>query len=171
MILAASELLRRGYCWTTMNRIKNPAGSPAENLHGYAIAVHGIKGSSRGICAEAIGTKAEALEKAAKEGNLDFVKANNGGLIKDLENFIGVLRNVFAKLDAGNSKPKKDKPENGLLLNLLAACKAYNMNAVDTAMKEIEQYKYEDGLALWLRENVDQMNYSEIAEKLSALKM
>jgi len=38
-------------------------------------------------------------------------------------------------------------------------------------MNEIEAFQYEadDGLAHWLRDNVDQMNYTEIVEKLSEI--
>jgi hypothetical protein len=40
----------------------------------------------------------------------------------------------------------------------------------DAAMAEIEQYQYlsDDGLAVWLRENVDVINFQQIAERLSA---
>jgi HPt (histidine-containing phosphotransfer) domain-containing protein len=161
----------RSYTINTPRIIEEIRDVTGETLKNYAIALHGIKGSSRAICAESIGTKAEALEKAAKAGNLDFVKANNGGFIKDLENFTGVLEKLFAKIDSENSRPKKDKPENDALLKLLAACKAYNMDGVDVAMEEIEQYQYESGgeLAAWLRQNADMMNFAEMTEKLSAL--
>ena len=45
------------------------------------------------------------------------------------------------------------------------------MEAADLIMKEIEVFEYEsdDGLVPWMRDNVSQMNFSEIAEKLSAL--
>jgi len=44
------------------------------------------------------------------------------------------------------------------------------MDGVDAAMAEIEDYEYKSdgGLAAWLRENVDQMNFVQINERLSA---
>jgi hypothetical protein len=43
------------------------------------------------------------------------------------------------------------------------------VEAVDTAMAEIEEYHYEadDGLVEWLREKTDMMKYSQIIKKLS----
>ena len=41
-----------------------------EILPAYAITVHGIKGSAKGICADMVGDKAEALEMAAKAGGI-----------------------------------------------------------------------------------------------------
>jgi len=40
-------------------------------------------------------------------------------------------------------------------------------------MNEIEKYKYEadNGLAVWLRENMDKMNFKQIAEKLENLNV
>jgi HPt (histidine-containing phosphotransfer) domain-containing protein len=163
----------RSYMVNTPSIIEEIRNFNGESLKNYTIAVHGIKGSSRAIGAEIIGTRAETLEKAAKQGNLDFVKANNGGFAKELETFIGVLEKAFVKIDNESSRPKKDKPENDALSRLLAACKAHNMDGVDTAMAEIERYQYESGgeLTAWLRQNIDMMNFAEITEKLSALKM
>ncbi len=48
-----------------------------ESLAGYAVTVHGLKGSSRNIFALPLGAKAEALEHAARAGqpshNLNFI--------------------------------------------------------------------------------------------------
>jgi len=64
-----------------------------EHLADYAIVVHGLKGSSRGICADMAGDMAEALEKAAREGNIDFVMANNAL-------FIDTVRKLIADIEA-----------------------------------------------------------------------
>jgi signal transduction histidine kinase/CheY-like chemotaxis protein len=142
-----------------------------DNLADYAIEVHGLKGSSRGICAEAVGAKAEALEKAAKAGNIDFVIANNADLIEAAGKLVNNIKDLLGKMASENPKPKKDKPDGQVLSKLAAACEQYNMDEADSAMKEIDNYEYEsdDGLAQWLRENVDMMNFSEIKEKLTAL--
>ena len=57
-------------------------GLSSETLADYAIAVHGLKSSSRNIGAEELGSKAEELELAAKAGNFAFVQANNGKLLQ-----------------------------------------------------------------------------------------
>ena len=140
-----------------------------DNLALYAINVHGVKSSCRGICAEEMGIRAETLEKAAKAGDLDFVTANNPLLI---ENVLKLTANIDAALNKGTEKAeklKKDKPYNEALEKLRIACGDYKIEDVDAIIKEIEYFEYtaDEGLVKWLRENVDQMNYMEIAEKLS----
>jgi signal transduction histidine kinase/DNA-binding NarL/FixJ family response regulator/HPt (histidine-containing phosphotransfer) domain-containing protein len=73
-----------------------------ENLADYATTVHGIKSSSRGIGAEELGSKAETLEKAAKEGDLDFVIANNTVFIAEAEKMISELNDLFRQRAAEN---------------------------------------------------------------------
>jgi len=140
-----------------------------DSLTAYAITVHGIKGSCRGICAEPAGDTAESLEKAAKDGNIDFVASNN-------QDFIGMTTKLLADIEGALSesllkqeKPKKEKPDGEVLSRLLAACKNCDAATAERIVQELDRFQYEsdEGLALWLRENVDQMNYSEIVERLS----
>jgi CheY-like chemotaxis protein len=144
-----------------------------DNLKDYAINVHGIKSSCRGIGSEKTGSQAEALEKAAKAGDIDFVEANNPVLIEAVFKLIADV-DVFFKEEESlrKERPKKDKPYREALSKLLTACDNYSIEDIAETMQEIEAFEYhaDDGLALWLRENVDQMNYSEIVEKLSALE-
>jgi PAS domain S-box-containing protein len=143
-----------------------------DNLSNYAIIVHGIKSSCRGICAEAAGSQAEALEHAAKAGDLDFVVAHNPPLIEAVSDLIAKLDDIFGEEeDLPKDRPKKDKPYAETLLRLCAGCEDYNIEEIEAVMSEIEAFQYDadDGLALWLRDNVDQMNYSEIVEKLSQI--
>jgi CheY-like chemotaxis protein len=53
----------------------------ADGLPDYTSNVHGIKGSCRNIGAKALGDAAEALEMAAKAGDLSKVRADTGALI------------------------------------------------------------------------------------------
>ena len=141
-----------------------------DNLENYAVTVHGIKGSSRGIMAENIGNKAEALEKAAIAGDFDFVSSTN-------PRFLGVLTQLLldiedAVLKSGkNEKPVKNKLDNELLNRLYIAAENYDIDEIDSVMAEIEShnYKQDEGLSAWLRDNVDQGKYRLIADKLSSL--
>ncbi|MCL2265404.1 MAG: histidine kinase, partial [Treponema sp.] len=139
-----------------------------ENLALYAINVHGAKSSCRGICAEETGLQAETLEKAAKAGNLDFVKANNPLLIENILKLISNIETVINKGSEKTQKTKREKPYTEALKQLRAACRDYKIEDVDNIMKEIEVFEYtsDDGLVRWLRENTDQLNYMEITEKL-----
>ncbi|MCL1928096.1 MAG: transporter substrate-binding domain-containing protein [Treponema sp.] len=140
------------------------------SLADYAITIHGIKGSSHGIYADMVGARAEALEEAAKAGDFNFVSANNrafietaGKLVDDIEELLGT--------GMENPRPRKDKPETELLYKVLDACKNYDIEKIDEVMAEIDSYEYEsdDGLAVWLRDNIDHLNYELIVEKLSGL--
>lgn len=144
-----------------------------KNLSSYDTTVHGIKGASKSICAIAMADTAEALERAAKSGNVDFILKNNDSFIKNTEKFIVDLDKMLKEADSENPKPKKDKPDSLVLSRLLAACESYDIDEVDAAMEEIESYSYEndDGLALWIKKNVKQLNFKEIVEKLSALSL
>jgi len=141
-----------------------------ENLYDYAIIVHGIKSACRGICAEEAGSKAEALELAAKTGDLDFVLENNQALINVILGLINNIDNVF-KDEVKIIKPKKDKPYAEALSNLKTACLKCAIEEIEKAMNEIDAFEYakDDGLVLWLRENVNDMNYKEIAGRISGL--
>ncbi|MCL2209286.1 MAG: ATP-binding protein [Treponema sp.] len=142
-----------------------------ENLVNYKINVHGIKGTSFDICAAKMGEAAKQLEAAAASGNIEFIRENNPPFIEKITEFVSNIEKMLASLDALNQKPKKDKPDDGMLRKLLAACKSYGMDDADAAMDEIEKYQYtaDDGLVNWLRENIDIVNFDEAAERIKGL--
>ena len=140
-----------------------------DDLENYAITVHGIKGSSRGIGADAVGDMAEALEEAAKSGDFEFIAAATPGFLKATDKLIGDLGVALARMVRENPKEKKDKPDRETLIKLMNACEKYQMDGVDEAMTELEKYQYDTGgdFVEWLRENTDQMNFVQIIETLS----
>ncbi|MCL2185146.1 MAG: ATP-binding protein [Treponema sp.] len=142
-----------------------------ETITSYKINVHGIKGTSFDICAAKIGESAALLEKAANTADLAFIKEHNPPFIEILWKLVTDLEEMLSKVIDENAKPKKDKPDNELLSKLLTACINYDMDGADEAMTGIEKYQYEadDGLAFWLRENIDIVNFDEVAEKLKTV--
>lgn len=142
-----------------------------ESLKQYEITVHGIKGTSRGVCAEQLGNKAAELEKAADAGNTGFIKDNNPAFLEEAREFIRIIEEMFNSIDSKIVRQKKDKPDNEVLKKLAAACDIYDMMEVETAMEEINSYQYDadDGLADWLKQNAEEMNYEAIVERLSVL--
>jgi hypothetical protein len=64
-----------------------------EHLDQYRRTVRGLKGSSYAIAAEETGRMAEALEKAAYTGDLDFIRSNS-------EAFFGSMETLIARLQA-----------------------------------------------------------------------
>ena len=161
----------RSYADNTSVLLEKIRDVDKDGLADYAITVHGIKGSSFGVCAEIIGAEAESLEKAAKENNMDYVTENNAVFIEHASRLVENIRDMLEKTSPEKPKPKKDKPDPEVLSKLLDACGSYDMDGVDGAMAEIEAYDYESdgGLALWLRENVNKLEFKDIIEKLTKL--
>ena len=158
----------RSYVLNARLYLKDPIKISKDNLEKYAITMHGFKGASLGICADFIAAKAEALEKAAKNMNFDFIKTNNS----DFENDLNILANGLDKMleltKNENKKAKENKIDPEALKKLLTACEKYDMDKVDTAIEEIDKYEYEEDseLAAWLYKNAEEANFIGIIEKI-----
>jgi len=159
----------RSYAVNTRPLLESIGVVSRDKLADYAIIVHGIKGSSRGILAEMIGESAEKLEKAAKAGDYSFVAAHNPTFLYAAWKLIHDLENLLAAADAENPKPTKDKPDNETLLKIFSACQEYDIDSLEEIVKDMEKYRYtsDDGLAAWLSNNVKLTNFKEIIELLS----
>jgi len=142
-----------------------------DKLADYAIVAHGIKGSSRSIGAISIGNMADDLEKAANKGDYDFVDKHNASFIENVGSLASDIELLIKKIADENPKPRKGKPDRDILLRFMESFNLYDMDGVDKAIKEIDEYEYEacSGLAAWLRENVDQLNFDLIKQKLESL--
>jgi len=162
----------RSYADNTAPLLKKIQTVNKNTLSEYATIVHGIKGASRGISACPAGDFAELMEKAAKARNYDYVNENNNSLIVFVDDLIKNIKALLKNIDEVNSKPRKEKIDPEMIRKLLDTCKRFDMDGVDDVMTEIEGFQYEaDGeLAVWLTENVKQMNFNEIVEKLSLLQ-
>jgi HPt (histidine-containing phosphotransfer) domain-containing protein len=143
-----------------------------EYLPAYAVVVHGIKGSSRGIGAEIIGLRAESLEFAAKDGDFTFVRANNGVFIGEAEKLIAGLSALLQSVDAETKRPVRAKPDEAVLDSLMEACAEFDIDGVDRAMDELESFDYEadSELVVWLRGQVGVMGFKGISERLENRK-
>ena len=143
------------------------------SLKSYEITVHGFKGMSFDIFAEEIGEKAKALEFAAKASDIDYIREHNPLFVEAARKVVANAETVIAGADAQNSnKPQKPEPDTESLLRLYNACEIYDMDSVETAIAEINAFGYtsDDGLAEWLIEKAELMDYMAITEKLSDIK-
>jgi CheY-like chemotaxis protein len=140
-----------------------------KDLVDYRITVHGIKGSSRAIGVDETGRLAEELEKAAKEGDLDFIRSHSEAFVENAENLIARLRSLLETTDKLFSRPKKPAPDREVLTRLFEAAGAFNISEADKAMEELEKYEYEtqEDLIPWLREQVGLSEFEQIQERLS----
>ncbi|MDR2570372.1 MAG: response regulator [Oscillospiraceae bacterium] len=159
----------RAYAANTNRLLSTLASVNEDDIYDYEVTVHSIKGSSYGIFANALGGLAATLENAAKSRDLDYISKHNPPFIEAVRQLVCELDSLLSSLDTGDSKPKKDKPDSDLLVRLRDACDTFDMGEVDVIMEEINEFEYEsdDGLAKWLRENVELVNFDEIVQRLS----
>jgi len=169
---AYMDILRSWYQHTPslIAKMKYPS---FENLPEYAITVHGLKGASLGICADEISKKAEELEHAAKNGNIEQVKADNASFIDKVELMlknIGELLEKTAEKKKQTRKPSATSPDPALLAQLLSAVRSYKSTLMEETMCSIESYDYDTGteLVAWLREQMDNLEYDAIRQKLES---
>lgn len=141
-----------------------------ETLGDYAVVVHGLKGSSYGVCANTVGQEAEALEMAARAGDYGSVSKANGPFIERAEQVLANLEAALKKTEANRgAKPAAPRPDQALLDRLLDAARRYRSSQMEEIVKEIESFEYESGgeLAVWLREQVDALEYDAIRDRLA----
>jgi CheY-like chemotaxis protein/anti-sigma regulatory factor (Ser/Thr protein kinase) len=117
------------YARNTPALLHQLSGVSEGTLSGFAVTVHGLKGSSYGICADAVAKDAEALELAAKAGDFETVKAENGRFIRNAEK---LLEGIEAMLEAprgkdgGRAKKLSHSPDASLLKEMLDAVRSFN---------------------------------------------
>ncbi|MDR1566098.1 MAG: response regulator [Treponema sp.] len=142
-----------------------------ENLGAYAVTFHGIKGASYQICADETGRQAEVLEKAAKAGDWETIKKNNGIFIETMETLLAALREFLIRKEEKENKPLLPAPDRGLLDRMLDACKEYNITVMEDLLAGLEKYSYESGAELvkWLRRRINDVDYEAIEERLEHL--
>jgi CheY-like chemotaxis protein len=153
------------YTPVLLTKLRDPEES---SLKEYSIIVHGIKGSSYNICANSVGKLAEELESAAKAGDLAAVRAKNDDFIRITEKLIEDLKPLLDEKE--ETKPKKNSPDQDILMAVLAASRSYDMTAMGKSLSELERYEY-DGpggdLVKWLRDQMENLEYDQIQERLT----
>jgi PAS domain S-box-containing protein len=162
--------LLRSYAANTPGVLDKLRTVSAQNLHDYVITVHGLKGTSAGIGAEAIREAALELETKSRAGDLQVVLAQNGKLITDTEVIVGNIKAWLQQYDAAHdAKPRLKAPDRELLSRLRQSCQSYDIENIDKAMSELESADYEEGadLVAWIREKIDISKMGEVARRLA----
>jgi len=157
----------RSYCIHTPALLEKLRNSKSEDE--YIVTIHGLKGSSSGICAEAVTKRAAALEQAARKKDMRYIKLNNDIFINDVEKLLERLRAFLtAVTEQENEKPLSPQPDQALLRELADACEHYKANTMEEILDKLEIYRYESGgeLVQWLREQMDNLEYDAIQKRL-----
>jgi CheY-like chemotaxis protein len=163
------ELLKK----LSAGNLENPAD---EEMQSYATTVHGLKGSSYGICAEPVAKCAEALELAAKAGEWEMVRSGNEALLESAEALLAQMMQLLEKVSSQDSQKRQEKqrraePDRKTLRKMLSAARHFRTSQMEDLLAELDNFNYESGgdLVAWLREQTDNIEYDAIAKRLEAL--
>ncbi|MDR3255352.1 MAG: cache domain-containing protein [Synergistaceae bacterium] len=161
----------RSYVGHTPTLLRDVRGLERGNLPEYAVTVHGIKGSSFGICAVKVGEMAEELEFYAKRGEYEITRSKNVEFVMALEKLISDLGSILKEMDiasACHARIKMPMPNAALFDSLLERCGHYDSTGMEAILTELESYDYESGgeFVEWLRKKLDELEYDEIKERL-----
>ncbi len=85
----------------------------SENWADYTIKIHALKSSARLVGAVGLGTDAESLEMAGKEGRTDFIKANHGAVMEEFRAYHEYLAPVFSEGVKDMPDPDEDSEPDG----------------------------------------------------------
>lgn len=144
-----------------LEQIKNTIRQPDQ----YAIAVHGLKGSSYYICAYEVGSLAEQLEQEAKAGNVTGLKLETGTLLTMTGTLIENIQFMLSLTTKKEEQADAVLPDPDLLRQLAVSCKSYDIKGMEDALEQLESYRYEaDGeLVKMLRTKTEELEYEEVS--------
>ncbi|MCR5421580.1 MAG: DegV family EDD domain-containing protein [Lachnospiraceae bacterium] len=122
-----------------------------EDWNNYTIKVHALKSSARIIGAAKLGEMAEKMESAGKNNDIDFIKSEHSGFMQEYGSFKAVLERV-CELDESVyndgediHKPLADYYMIEVLYDALrTAADSMDIEAVESALKELEDYSLPD---------------------------
>lgn len=120
------------------NSLENEEG----NVRKYRIKVHSMKSTAALIGADSLSESAKELEKAAKEGNLAFIKDNT---IEFLEEWRSYKKRLSVLM---NDEEKADIEDNSVILEILEKLKGamddMDIDESDELMKSLLKYNYSE---------------------------
>jgi PAS domain S-box-containing protein len=141
-----------------------------ETLNEYTVTVHGIKGASAGICAEAAAKMADNLEQAGRKKDKQYIQTHTDPFIETIEQMLEKLKKFMASVaEPEGGKPLSPKPDAAVLREIAEACKHYKVNKMEEMLDKLEMYQYESGgdLVAWLRGQMDNLEYDAIQKRLA----
>jgi HPt (histidine-containing phosphotransfer) domain-containing protein len=155
--------------YATVEKLADP-----DILQDYIVKVHGTKGSCYGIGANAQGDSAKALEFAGKAGEVETIIHSTPIFIVHMRKLIADLKSLQERIengDCGAAIAKAQAPDRALLAQLLAATRAYDVEAMMNILDQLDKQEYEQDADLvpWLRNQMDNFAYDQIEDCLTGL--
>lgn len=123
----------------------------------YTIEVHALKSSSKQIGAMQLSDMAAALEKAGKEGDIDYIKANSAAALEKYRSYETVLAPYCKEQqeEQGQKPPCDSKTLKDAFKEIRHAATELDMGMLEAACKKIAGYSYPP-------------NQAELLERLTA---
>jgi CheY-like chemotaxis protein len=170
---AAYLNILRSYAMHTADLLRRLGPPSKDSLSDYMTAVHGLKGSSRGICADEIGDLAENLENSARTGDIASIPAKNGTFIAKVRKLLEAIRETLEIAEARSSgaagaRERLPEPDRELLEKMLDGAERARTSSMEEILTELERYEYDAGQELvpWLRKKMDSLDYQAIRNRL-----
>ncbi|MDR2368668.1 MAG: response regulator [Deltaproteobacteria bacterium] len=143
-----------------------------ENLHTYAIKVHGFKGACAGVGVQKVASMAYAQEMNAKNHDLAAVRRDNDGFIATAEILVrelGIMLRNFPSVGDDMAKEFRESPDLKTLERLKMACENFKNSEIQKQLLSLERFEYQSdsGLIVWLREQADNIEYDAIVDRLN----
>ena len=101
---------------------------------------------------------------------METILSENNDFIKMVERLIASIDGILGKpaKTNGSGDPKAFAPDRKILERILLASKQFDLNAMDQYLMELEGIDYEYGgdVVKWLREQMDNLEYTAIRGRL-----
>jgi signal transduction histidine kinase/CheY-like chemotaxis protein len=157
----------------SVGKLENPTH---EEMRAYATVVHGLKGSSYGICADIVGKRAESLEFAAKAEDWERVRFGHSALIDATNALLAQLKELLKNTSEFSARKRKEKPrraapDRAILEKMLFASRHFKTSQMEELLAELEGFDYENEADLvdWLKEQIGNIEYDAVAERLEKI--
>ncbi|MDR2406422.1 MAG: response regulator [Deltaproteobacteria bacterium] len=162
----------KSYVLHTPKLLETIKATARSSFKDYAVAVHGLKGSSYGISANLVGDMAASLEHMAKEGKSDNFADTHLSLLEMTKKLIEDLNKFLSSYDQNKSKSvvkdMRKSPDKDLLQMLLEVSKRGKTSRMEDILSQLELFDYErdSDLVPYLREQMENFDYPQICDKL-----
>ena len=118
--------------------------SSNENVSAYRIKVHAMKNSAATVGAAALSEEARALEYAARENDIAFIKEHQNEFVK---NYRTMAETIFSKMFRGEIPDKKMMENDALYRNLFllkTAMEDFDTMTLNQLSALLSQYEFSD---------------------------
>ncbi len=116
----------------------------AQDWENYTIKIHALKSSAKLVGAMELSEKAQDLETAGKESDIDYIKNNHDSFMKDYLRFNELLKGVFEHEESKAADESKPMADEYLLQSAYEGLKeaAENMDCdtIEDILKELSDY-------------------------------